>query len=129
MLQGMPGGFMVCENTEQTRVVYANQQMADYFACDTVEELLTYIGGTAQGMIHPEDRTRVVQAVIESVSSSPKDSTAIEYRILRKDGAVRWIVVYGHSVTTEEERTLLFLFIRDVTDRHIQDEAQNMRDR
>src|SRR6185436_12503599 len=38
--------------------------------------------------IHPEDRERMVQAFL---TGSPSGDFDVEYRLLRKDGSVRWI--------------------------------------
>jgi PAS domain S-box-containing protein len=45
--------------------------------------------------VHPEDRERIRRVVEQAVNSSA--DTQVEYRIVRPDGSVRWIVSFGRS--------------------------------
>ena len=41
----------------------------------------------------------------------------VEYRIVRKDGTVRWVEDYGHFVQTQAYGDLFYVFIEDATER------------
>ena len=47
----------------------------------------------------------------------------VEYRIVRRDGVVRWIDDYGHYVESEVYKGLYYVFISDITDSHQQAES------
>jgi GAF domain-containing protein len=49
-----------------------------------------------EASVHPEDRGRVTQALSESVATC--GAFAAEYRIVRPDGALRWIVARGQAL-------------------------------
>lgn len=56
-------------------------------------------GGTIEAFnasVHPEDRTRVAQALSDAIESC--GGYAAEYRIQRPDGGVRWISARGHAL-------------------------------
>ena len=46
-----------------------------------------------------------------------KDLDYVEYRIMRKDGSVRWVDDYGHLVRSEEYGNLYYVFISDITEK------------
>jgi len=80
------------------------------------------VGRLAMEFIHPDDRARVAE-IFRTALQGPAGWT-IEYRIVRKDGAVRWVEarpkqVYdpasGESAVTD--------VIRDITDRKAADDA------
>jgi len=80
------------------------------------------VGRLAMEFIHPDDRPRVAE-IFKTALDGPTGWT-IEYRIVRKDGAVRWVEarpkqVYdpatGESAVTD--------VIRDITDRKASDDA------
>lgn len=66
----------------------------------TLEALHGYAPGTFPGTfeayqkeLHPEDRARVLQLIEESVAE--RRDHQLEYRIVRQDGAVRWVSAHG----------------------------------
>jgi PAS domain S-box-containing protein len=52
---------------------------------------------TTRRLRHPQDSARVLQAM-EDAAASGKDSYQVEYRIIRPDGEVRWILGRGRFV-------------------------------
>jgi PAS domain S-box-containing protein len=68
------------------------------------------------GMIHPEDRGRVDQAVAEALRE--KKDYAAEFRIVRPDGAVRWITARGRGHYDDRGNpTRMEGVVRDITER------------
>jgi two-component system cell cycle sensor histidine kinase/response regulator CckA len=65
--------------------------------------------------VHPEDRTRVTNALREQQATGQLDE---EYRIIRPDGSVRWIWDRGFPIRDDQGRIgQLAGFARDITDR------------
>jgi PAS domain S-box-containing protein len=69
-------------------------------------------------LVHPDDRERVGAAIARGVAAGSWED---EYRIVRSDGATRWVVARG-SVLSREGRDLVLGAVIDVTDRRQRDE-------
>jgi len=52
---------------------------------------------TTRRLRHPQDRARVLQAM-QDAAADGKDSYQVEYRIIRPDGEVRWILGRGRLI-------------------------------
>jgi PAS domain S-box-containing protein len=73
--------------------------------------------------MHPEDAERV-SATIATALTQPGAAYEIEYRIVRPDGATRWVGATGRVVTGGDGRPRQMLGIcRDVTERKRAEEA------
>ena len=73
-------------------------------------------------MIHPDDRARVLSG--SAALAVRGTDFATEYRIIRPDGAVRWIASHGLVMRDEEgTATRVIGTIRDVTERREAQEA------
>ena len=69
-------------------------------------------------MIHPEDRQSVAQAVEALSSTSGTPSIVNDFRVLRKDGQVRWLQTHAERrVDPTTGKTTLFGTSLDITDR------------
>ena len=77
---------------------------------------------TFRDSIHPDDRETVLrQLQNEAVNGEPADS---EFRILRSDGAVRWI--QSHSLPIRDEHGVVYRIVgysQDITDRKSAEQA------
>ena len=73
-------------------------------------------------VLHPKDRDRTMKAIEESIRNDvPYD---IEYRVLHKDGGVRWIAATGRTFKDDFDRPMRMGGVaRDVTERRQFDEA------
>ena len=69
-------------------------------------------------MVHPEDLARVEWEIKDQVITSEQHMDFIQYRIIRKDGEVRWIDDYGHleRASSGAGGDLFYVFLTDVTD-------------
>ncbi len=119
----MPGGFFIYRADESERLLYANQAVCQIYGCGSLEEFKELTGFTFQGMIHPEDRGRVSVFIKEQVHENRSDMDFVEYRIIRKDGEIRWIEDYGHYMKSEVYNGLYYVFISDITEKHRQAES------
>lgn len=73
-------------------------------------------------VVHPDDREQVRHAVDHAGQS--KEITSVQYRIVRPDGNIRWMLSHGriHSSTCEEMNRLMGVSI-DITERIRAEEA------
>ncbi|MEW6353289.1 MAG: EAL domain-containing protein [Pseudomonadota bacterium] len=66
--------------------------------------------------VHPDDRARAEAAVQSSLQGGARFD--IDYRIIRPDGATRWIAAHGHIMRDERGAPLHFIGVNvDVTER------------
>jgi PAS domain S-box-containing protein len=78
---------------------------------------------TWEGLLHPEDRARVVGYLRESVCEY-REEYRQEYRLRHKDGTYRWIECRAALVTEPDGRQIRFLGSHmDITDRKRMEQA------
>ena len=103
---------------------YHQMTIFDIFGCDGLEDFKALTGFTFRGMVHPGDYEGISASIKEQVQASQADFDSVEYRIIRKDGEVRWIDDYGHYIEYDDgSRGLYYVFISDITERHAQAES------
>ena len=120
----MPGGFFIYKAEAPEELIYANKATIDIFGCDDLEDFKKLTGYTFRGMLHPEDYAAVSGSIIEQIDQSEDNMDYVEYRIIRRDGAVRWVDDYGHFTMTETYGGIYYVFISDITEKRQQAEAR-----
>ena len=114
LAEQMPGGFFIYRAEEPMDVIYANRATLHIFGCEKQEDFDALTGGTFPGMVHPEDLPAVQRSIAEQVADSANESLDyVEYRILRRDGAVRWVDDYGHLACFPEVGAAYYVFITE----------------
>lgn len=114
----MPGGFFIYKAEEPEELLYANKPVFDIYGCDDLEDFKKLTGYTFRGMVHPEDYRRISDSVAEQIDASDDNMDYVEYRIIRKDGAVRRVDDYGHYLETDVYGGVYTVFISDITEKH-----------
>ena len=115
----MPGGFFIYRAEGREELLYANEALLRIFLCDTMEEFRALTGNSFRGIVHPEDLDEVEESIREQIANSQYDLDYVEYRIIRKDGKVRWLEDYGHFIRSEEGNVFC-VFVGDVTEKYAQ---------
>ncbi|HKG65640.1 MAG TPA: PAS domain-containing protein [Solirubrobacteraceae bacterium] len=77
---------------------------------------------TLMSIVHPRDRKRVTRAVA-SAHAHPEAGFVVEYRILRADGQVRWVLDRGQLVNGPGGRLWMDGALFDITERRAAEEA------
>ena len=122
----MPGGFFIYHADEAEEILYANKALLRIFNCDTMEEFQALTGNSFRGIVHPEDLNEVEKSIWEQISRSQHDLDYVEYRIVTKNGNVRWVEDYGHFVHSDLIGDLFYVFMADTTNkRQFQIEERN----
>ena len=114
----MPGGFFIYRAEEPEELIYANDPVFDIFGCKDLQEFRQLTGYTFRGMVHPDDYARTAGTIKDQIKSSEDHMDYAEYRIIRKDGAIRWVDDYGHYLETESYGGIFTVFISDITEKH-----------
>lgn len=76
---------------------------------------------TIVSIVHPDDRERVAQAVADATDSGRP--FVLEYRIVRADGGVRWVLDRGQLVPGPGGRLWMDGALFDITERRAAEEA------
>ena len=115
----MPGGFIVYTANSEEKILHANAATLRIFGCDSMDDFLEFVHGSFSGMIHPDDRDSVETSISQQIKSSSEKLDHVVYRILRKNGQIRWIDDYGHLVHTKKMGDLYYVFLYDVTEKKL----------
>ena len=111
----MPGGFFIYRADEKEELLYANQAVFSIFGCADLDEFRELTGFTFRGMLLPEDYAQISRSIDEQIGASRENLDYVEYRIVRKDGCIRWVDDYGHYTVTEAYGGIYYVFISDIT--------------
>ena len=125
----MPGGFFIYKAVGDGEVIYANDATVSLFGCEDYEDFKTYTGNTFKGMLHPDDYENVTNSVDDQIRATGNNLDHVEYRIIRKDGAVRWMDDYGHYTETDNYGGIYYVFIADITEQHDLKERNDLKER
>lgn len=126
VMDGMPGGFFVYRADDSEEILYVNEALIRMFGCGTLEEFRELTGNSFRGIVHPDDLEEVEQSIREQIADNQYDLDYVEYRIIRKDGQIRWIDDYGHFIRSEASGDIFYVFAGDATDKRMrQDAARN----
>ncbi|RLF56769.1 MAG: hypothetical protein DRN27_09075 [Thermoplasmata archaeon] len=111
----VPGIIIRCVNDKDRTIEYIDgevEKITGYPISDfTNNNVRSY-----NSIIHADDIERVDKAVQESVNN--KQPYVVEYRIVNKEGTIKWVYEKGNCVQNDKDE-LIFLdgFIFDITDR------------
>ena len=125
----MPGGFFIYKAEGDEELIYANDATIALFGCNDLDEFKELTGYTFKGMLHPDDYAAVTDSVNDQIRTSSKNMDHVEYRIIRKDGEIRWIDDYGHYTETDNYGGIYYVFIADITEQHELDENSDLKEK
>ena len=118
--ESMPGGLFIYRADENEELLYANKTVCSIFGCENLEEFKALTGFTFRGMVHPDDYEKISASIKQQVNKTHGELDFVEYRIIRKDGEIGWIDDYGHYIEYDDQNSLYYVFISDVTDKYEQ---------
>ncbi len=121
-LDQMPGGFFIYRADGNEEIIYANKAMLRLFDCATMEEFQVLTGNSFRGIVHPDDLEAVEESIAEQIRHSQYDLDYVEYRIIQRGGAIRWVDDYGHFVHSDEG-DIFYVFVGDATEKKQRQEA------
>ncbi len=117
-LANMSDAFFIYRAMEDERILYANPAVMELYGCETMTEFMDLVDYSFRGMVHPEDLDRVEWEIKNQIRTSDRNMDYVQYRIIRRDGEIRWVDDYGHLENSKwgEEHKLFYVFIKDITD-------------
>lgn len=114
----MPGGLFIYRANPPYELLYINRAALGIFGCDTLEQFKEMTGFTFRGLVHPEDYERIQDSIERQISETAEEKLDfVQYRITRRDGAVRWLSDFGRLVQLPEYGSVYVVFITDATER------------
>lgn len=115
----MPGGFFIYKASGAGELIHVNKDVPRIFGCDTEKEFRELTGNVFKGMVHPDDLPEVERSIQEQIADSSDNLDYVEYRIIQKNGTVRYVEDYGKYIITSNYGGIFCVFINDVTDRFV----------
>ncbi len=117
IVTGMPGGFFIYKAYGDEGVIFVNNEVLYLYGCKTMDEFTALTGNTFKGMVHPEDVDAVEESISRQVAESQRKMDYVEYRIVRKDGTIRWVEDFGHLIAGSIYGDIFMVFVSDVTEK------------
>lgn len=111
---GLPGGFFIYEAEGDERIIFAEPNIVKMFGCDDFSDFLDYVGGTFKGMVHPADLHKIENQIEAQTIYAEKRHDYVRYRIVTKQGEVRYIEDFGHLLHWTNGKSFYYVFIVDV---------------
>lgn len=122
MMSQLPGGMAVCKMDERFTVKWISSGLCQVLGCESKSVYNNSTPDKPQihfcDFIFPEDYVQVRLKVEEAFQEG--DSYSLEYRILRPDGKVLWILDIGKRVEDEGEPSIS-CFMTDISERKNQE--------
>ncbi len=120
LVANVPGVIYRCLPDEEGTMIYMNtriEEISGYPYTDFIRNSIR----TYESIIHPDDRRDVRESINRSLSAGePWD---IQYRIIHRDGSIRWVQERGRIFSQDSGITYLDGFIFDITSRKQAEEA------
>lgn len=121
VLANMADGFFVYKASGDEEILYANPPTIKLFGCNSLDEFRSLVNNSFKGMVHPDDLSRVQREIDQQVRHTDRKMDFIRYRIITKDGQIRWLDDCGHM-----EDDLFYVFVSDVTDKITEAEMERL---
>ena len=124
LAEQMPGGLFIYRADEDGEILYVNSSVCDIFGCESVEEFRELTGNTFKGMVHPEDYDTIHDSIDDQIAQldNKRNNDYVAYRIIRKDGEVRWVDDFGHFAMLPGYGEVYYVFISDITEKKLAEE-------
>lgn len=120
----MPGGFFAYHADGNEEIIYANRAMIRLFGCESMEEFRSLTGNSFRGIVHPEDLDAVEASIKKQIADSSYDLDYVEYRIITKQGEIRWIDDYGHYVRSSTAGDIFYVYAGDATEKKLRQQME-----
>ena len=119
--RGFPGGFFVYNATGNEEIYFADQNVIELFGCKDIDEFREHTHNSFTGMVHPEDLGKIENDIMAQTFNSEKKHDYVRYRIITKQGEVRYVEDFGHLLHGADGAKIFYVYIVDVD----QDEYYN----
>ena len=122
---GLPGGFFIYEAQDKETILFAEQNVINLYGCETFEEFMEFVGGSFKGMVHPYDLGKIENQIQAQTLFGDKQHDYVRYRIITKQGEIRYIEDFGHLLYMKNGKSIFYVFIMDVDEMEYQNISRN----
>ncbi|MCR5580184.1 MAG: EAL domain-containing protein [Pseudobutyrivibrio sp.] len=112
--RGLPGGFFIYNAEEDEEIIFAEDNVVKLFGCDDFQDFMEHVGGNFRGMVHPDDLIKIENQIEAQTIYAAKRHDYVRYRIVAKDGTVKYIEDFGHLLHWTNGKSFYYVFIVDV---------------
>ncbi|MGN0317508.1 MAG: response regulator [Lachnospira sp.] len=116
---GIPGGFFIYKAVGDEKILFANDEAVELMGCDNYNDFIQYTSGSFKGFVYEDDYEITEANIKEQLEVLGTFHDHVRYRILRKDGKLRYIDDYGHLINHKVYGEIFYVFISDITDWHL----------
>ena len=109
----MPGAFIVYKNNPSEDIIFASEEIARIFECDSVNDFMKFTGGSFATIVYPED-IEEVETIIRKQIASTGGYDYVTYRIITKNGNIKKIEDWGHFVHDDELGDVFYVYLHDM---------------
>ncbi len=109
----MPGALIVYKDNEAEEIVFASDEIAEIFECDSVNDFMRFTGGSFATIVYPED-IEEVEHIIKKQIKATGGYDYVTYRIITKNGHIKKIEDWGHLVNDEELGKVFYVYLHDM---------------
>lgn len=109
----MPGALLVYKDNAEEEIIFASEEIARIFECDSPQDFMRFTGGSFATVVYPED----IEEVNEIIKSQIKASNGydyVTYRIITKNGTIKKIEDWGKLVYDSELGDLFYVYLNDM---------------
>lgn len=109
----MPGALLVYRDNDAEDIIFASDEIARIFECDSVADFMRFTGGSFATIVYPEDIEEVEQ-IIRSQITSTGGYDYVTYRIITRNGTIKKIEDWGHLVEDSELGRVFYVYLHDM---------------
>ena len=120
LVANLPGAVYRCACDEDWTMLWLSDEIEEISGYPAAEFIDSGVR-TFASVIHPDDREQVERSVLDAVAA--RRPFTVEYRIVRRDGDVRWVLERGQAQEAGDGRRWLDGAIFDVTARRAAEQA------
>ena len=113
LVSNIPGIVFRCKNDKQWSMIFISDAVESITGYPADDFRLPNPIRDISELYHPDDYEKIYNTIVD------QESYSLEYRIIRRDGEVRWLMEYGTCIKDDESGEVwLDGFIMDITDRY-----------
>ena len=106
-------------------ILYADENVVRLFGCDSREDLIEFVGNSFPNMVHPDDLAEAEHTIRAQTLESGSRHDYLRYRIVTKQGEVRYTESFGHIGSDENGRSFYYVFIAEIGEEEYYNEYYN----
>lgn len=111
------GGFFTYRAEGNNEFIFVSKGVISMFGCADLKEFKELTGNSFRGMVYPEDLEQVEASIRQQIEHNNNGMDYVDYRIVRKDGKIRYVEDFGNFVYDEVHGPIYYVYLYDVTDR------------